>query len=126
MPTVHRVCGIWQLSHFGTCRLKPSAARRWTERWAGKPLTVKEAIDGCFEARKAELEGEGIAGRWMSPLKVHVIPKIGSYPVDEVDQHVLKDILDPLWHTKTEAAAKELNRMGLVFKHAAALGLNGR
>ncbi len=30
------------------------------------------------------------AGRWMSPLKVHIIPKIGKYPIEEVDEHVLK------------------------------------
>jgi integrase len=91
---------------------------------AGKPLTVKEAVEGCFEARKAELKGDGEAGRWMSPLTVHVIPKIGNYPIEEVDQHVLRDLLAPLWHTKTEAAAKALNRMGLTLKHAAALGLD--
>lgn len=89
-----------------------------------KPLTLKEAIEGCFEARKAELKGEGEAGRWMSPLAVHVIPKIGSYPVEQLDQHVLKDLLAPLWHTKPEAAVKALNRLNLTLKHAAALGLD--
>jgi integrase len=89
-----------------------------------KPLTLKEAIEGCFEARKAELKGDGEAGRWMSPLSVHVIPKLGSYPVEQLDQHVLKDLLAPLWHTKPEAAVKALNRLNLTLKHAAALGLD--
>lgn len=86
-------------------------------------LTVKEAIGGCFEARKAELKGDGEAGRWMSPLKTHIIPKIGKMPVEELDQHTLKRVLDPIWHEKTEAAAKALQRMNLTLKHAAALGL---
>ena len=30
---------------------------------AGKPFNVKEAIESCFEARKAELKGDGEAGR---------------------------------------------------------------
>jgi integrase len=89
-----------------------------------KPLTVREAVQGCFEARKAELKGDGENGRWMSPLKVHVLPKIGSYPVEDVDQHVLKELLDPIWHAKPEAAEKALNRMNLALKHAAAVGLN--
>jgi integrase len=87
-------------------------------------LTVKEAIEGCFEARKAELKGDGEAGRWMSPLKTHVIPKIGKVPVEDVDQHALKRVLDPIWHEKTEAAAKALQRLNLTLKHAAALGLD--
>lgn len=90
----------------------------------GKPLTLKEAVEGCFEARKAELKADGEAGRWMSPLSVHVIPKIGSYPVEQVDQHVLKETLSPIWHKKPEAAAKALNRLNLALKHAAALGLD--
>ena len=86
-------------------------------------LTVAEAIASCFEARKADLKRDGDAGRWMSPLKVHIIPKIGSYPIEEVSQHVLKDVLGPIWQEKTEAAEKALNRMSLTLKHAAALGL---
>lgn len=87
-------------------------------------LTVAQAIASCFEARKAELKHDGEAGRWMSPLKVHIIPKIGRYPIEEVNQHVLKDALAPIWHKKTEAALKALNRMNVTLKHAAALGLD--
>jgi len=86
-------------------------------------LTVEQAIEQCFEARKAELKGEGQAGRWMSPLKVHVIPKIGSKAIEDVDQHILKDLLEPIWHEKPQAASKALNRVNLTLKHAAALGL---
>lgn len=93
-------------------------------RWAGKPLTVKEAVEGCFEARKAELKGDGEAGRWMSPLSVHVVPKIGKYPIEKIDQHVLKDLLEPIWNEKPEAAAKALSRIGQTLRHAAALGLS--
>jgi integrase len=91
---------------------------------AGRPLTLKEAVEGCFEARKAQLKNDGLAGRWMSPLAVHIIPKIGSCPVGHIDQHVLKEILAPIWHEKPEAAVKALNRLGVVLKHAAALGLD--
>lgn len=87
-------------------------------------MTVEQVINDCFDARKVELKGDGQAGRWMSPLRVHVIPKIGAMPVEDVDQHTLKELLAPLWHTKPEAALKSLNRMNLALKHAAALGLS--
>lgn len=89
-----------------------------------KPLSLKEVIDDCFEARKAELKGEGKNGKWMSPLLVHVIPKIGKYPIEEVDQHVIKETLAPIWHAKAESAEKALNRINVAMRHAAALGLN--
>jgi len=88
------------------------------------PLTIRQAIDGCFEARKAELKGEGEAGRWMSPLAVHILPKLGKQPIEELDQHLLKEVLEPLWHEKPETAGKALNRVGLALKYAAALGLD--
>lgn len=97
---------------------------REKKRASTRKLTVKEAIDGCFAARQAELKRDGDAGRWMSPLRVHVLPKLARYPVEAVDQHVLKDTLAPIWHEKPEAAAKALNRMNLTLKHAAALGLD--
>jgi integrase len=87
-------------------------------------VSFKRAVEICFDARKAELKGDGAAGRWMSPLAVHVIPKIGAYPVEEIDQHVLKDLLAPIWHEKPEAAEKALNRISLTLTHAAALGLS--
>lgn len=30
----------------------------------------------AFEARKAELKGDGVNGRWFSPLKLHVLPEL--------------------------------------------------
>lgn len=40
---------------------------RIKERATARRLTEKEAIEGCFEARQAELKRDGEAGRWMSP-----------------------------------------------------------
>lgn len=39
------------------------------------PLAVLTA--DAFEARKAELKGDGKAGRWLSSLERHVLPKLG-------------------------------------------------
>lgn len=89
-----------------------------------KRLTLKEAIDGCYKAKQAELKNDGDAGRWMSPLSSHIIPKLGSIPVEDIDQHLLVDTLGPIWHNKPEAARKALNRVNLTLKFAVALGLN--
>lgn len=101
----------------------PVAERQKSKRQPGR-LTVTDAIHGCFKARQAELKRDGAAGRWMSPMNVHVIPKIGKTAIEDVDQHVLLTVLEPIWHEKPDVSEKALNRMNLTLKHAAALGLN--
>ena len=78
----------------------------------------------AFESRKAELKGDGTAGRWLSPLTLHVLPKLGRVPVTDLDQRDIRDTLAPIWHTKADTARKAMNRLALVLKHAAALGLD--
>ena len=78
----------------------------------------------AYEARKAELKGDGMAGRWFSPLELHVLPKLGKVPVQDIDQRDIRDVLAPIWHTKADTARKALNRLNIVLKYAAALGLD--
>ena len=120
-------------------------ARKLSERWrnvaaAGRdPIKEREAEEraarredislaiitaDAFETRKAELKGDGKAGRWLSPLTIHVLPKLGKVPVTDLDQRDIRDTLAPLWHTKADTARKAMNRLSIVLKHAAALGLD--
>ncbi len=104
----------------GTDPIKARARSKQTV----KRLTLTEAIDGCYKAKQAELKRDGIAGRWLSPLSTHIIPRLGATPVEDIDQHALVETLGPIWHDKPEAARKALNRVNLTLKHAAAFGLN--
>jgi integrase len=120
-------------------------ARKVAQRWrdvaaAGRdPIKEREAEEraarredislavitaDAFEARKAELKGDGTAGRWLSPLNLHVLPKLGRVPVTELDQRDIRDCLAPIWHEKADTARKAMNRLSIVMKHAAALGLD--
>ncbi|WP_272007839.1 tyrosine-type recombinase/integrase [Roseovarius sp. ZX-A-9] len=99
---------------------------REAERRAARREDISLAVitTDAFEARKAELKGDGAAGRWLSPLNIHVLPKLGKVPVTDLDQRDIRDTLAPIWHTKADTARKALNRLSIVLKHAAALGLN--
>lgn len=101
----------------------PLAERHKAKRKVQR-MSVADAVQGCFEARQAELKGDGKAGRWLSPLNTHVLPKIGTMAIEDVDQHELKRILEPIWHTKPDTARKAMNRINLTLKHAAALDLD--
>lgn len=87
-------------------------------------MTFAKVTEQCFEARKTELRDGGKAGRWMSPLNTHILPKIGEKPIEEIDQTVIVDTLRPIWHEKPDVARKALNRIGIVINYASALGLN--
>lgn len=125
--------------------LSLAEARKQSDRWrklaaAGRdPIKEREAEEraarredvslailtaDAFEARKAELKGDGTAGRWLSPLTIHVLPKLGRVPVTDLDQRDIRDTLAPIWHTKADTARKAMNRLSIVLKHAAALGLD--
>ncbi len=85
---------------------------------------LKDVASDCFEARKASLKGDGVNGRWFSPLEIHVLPKLGNTPVAEIDQAAIRDVMKPIWHAKAKTAEKALQRLAIVMTHAAALGLD--
>lgn len=121
------------------------AARQEAEKWRAVVREGKDAIKererqrrdsernlnilndiarDAFESRKAELKGDGKAGRWFSPLELHVLPKLGKTPVSQIDQRDIRDTLAPIWHTKASTAQKAMDRLRICIRHAAALGLD--
>jgi len=103
--------------------LDPIKERERLRREAEKRLLILEDVaKDAFESRKAELKGDGVAGRWYSPLELHVLPKLGKIPIGEIDQIDIRDTFKPIWHSKAETARKALNRLSICFRHAAALG----
>ena len=92
------------------------------EATATRP-TLGDVAHEAFEARKAQLKRDGKAGRWFSPLELHVLPKLGQMPVEDLDQNDVKAALGPIWHEKGETARKAITRLKVVLKHAVAMGL---
>lgn len=90
---------------------------------ARSDCTLRVLAKEAFESRKAELKGDGKAGRWFTPLELHVLPKLGKVPVQDIDQRDIRDVLTPIWHTKADTARKAMSRLNLVLQYAAALGL---
>ncbi|NRB01812.1 MAG: integrase arm-type DNA-binding domain-containing protein [Rhodobacteraceae bacterium] len=103
----------------------PIKVRQRQRRQAERDLHIlQDVARDCFETRKAELKGDGTAGRWFSPLELHVLPKLGRVPIAEIDQHDIRSTLAPIWHAKAATAKKALERLNVCFRHAAALDLN--
>ncbi|MEM9128659.1 MAG: integrase arm-type DNA-binding domain-containing protein [Pseudomonadota bacterium] len=103
----------------------PVKERQKQRRKATRDLhLLKDIALDAFETRKAELKGDGKAGRWFTPLELHVLPRLGRVPVADIDQIDIRDTLLPIWHSKADTARKALNRLNISMKHAAALGVD--
>jgi len=107
--------------------LDPIKERERERRAAARNLhLLNDIARDAFESRKAELKDDGKAGRWFTPLELHVLPKLGQGPGagGRLDQTDIRDTLAPIWHTKADTARKAINRLGICLKHAAVLGLD--
>ncbi|WP_209599720.1 site-specific integrase [Ruegeria sp. HKCCSA071] len=81
---------------------------------------LKNIAPAAFEARKAQLKGDGEAGRWYSPIKTHILPALGEKPVEDITGTVIADALRPIWHTKTDVARKAITRLKACLRYASA------
>ena len=86
--------------------------------------TLAAVAREAFEARQAQLKGDGKAGRWFSPIALHVLPKLGDLPIEDLDQNHIRSTLAPIWHEKAETARKALDRLRAIMRHAVAMGLD--
>ena len=66
--------------------LDPVSERR-KERSASKEglLTLESVSADAFDSRRAEVKDDGKAGRWFSPIKLHILPKLGRRPIIQID-----------------------------------------
>lgn len=84
--------------------------------------TLETLARDVLESRKATLRNEGRSARWLSPLEVHVFPKIGRKPVSEIRQHDIKAALSGIWRTKHPTAEKAIQRLRIIFRQGKLIG----
>lgn len=84
--------------------------------------TLEEVALLVFEGRKERLRGDGARGMWYSPLKNHIIPKLGKRRISTLTQRDIHDALKPIWRTKHETADKAMYRTRMVLRQAKLMG----
>jgi integrase len=103
--------------------INPREAREQAQRAAQERReapTLTEVAESAFEAHKATLKGTSNEGRWYSPLRLHLLPKIGDRKIEDITQHDIASALRPIWTTKYPTAKKVLDRLSVVLNHAEA------
>jgi integrase len=84
--------------------------------------TLEHLASVVLDARKDGLRREGKAARWLSPLEIHVFPKIGRKPISEIHQTDIKAVLAPIWKTKHPTAEKAIQRLRIIFRQGKLMG----
>tara|TARA_R110000744_G_scaffold62414_2_gene128797 strand:- start:300 stop:1508 length:1209 start_codon:yes stop_codon:yes gene_type:complete len=74
--------------------------------------TLKQYVEKIYEETvKYELKNDGVNGRWLSPLRTHVFPKIGHINIEQLNADDVIKCLRPIWHEKPDPAIKALGRI---------------
>jgi integrase len=95
--------------------LDPSLERKKAQRAIP---TFEEAARRYHETVKASWRNDKHADQWLSTLKAHAFPTIGSTRVDHIDAPTVQSVILPIWLTLPETARRVRQRIGSVLDFA--------
>jgi integrase len=82
-----------------------------------KPI-FKDFALAFIEAKRAEWTNQKHGDQWVYTLEEFAFPRIGNKPLDEIETEDILNILEPIWNTKTETAARLRGRLELILAAA--------
>jgi integrase len=75
------------------------------------------------ESKRAEWTNQKHGDQWIYTLEEFAFPVMGDKPIDEIETQDILDVLEPIWITKTETAARLRGRIELILAAATTRGL---
>ncbi len=86
--------------------------------------TFEAMADTVLEARRDALRGGGDRGRWMSPIRLYMVPAIGRMRMSTIHQADIRDALADIWRSKHPTAVKAITRTRIIFDQARLMGVD--
>lgn len=84
----------------------------------GSNILFKDFALKFVENRRAEWRNQKHGDQWIYTLEEFAFPVIGDKLLDEIETEDILDILEPIWVTKTETAARLRSRLELILAAA--------
>ena len=84
--------------------------------------SFKFCAEEYIKTQKAGWKNAKHADQWENTLRDYAFPIIGTMSVDTIELDHIKQVLDPIWTTKTETASRVRSRIELVLSWAAVHG----
>lgn len=107
----------------------PTEAREDAKRRAvlerAKALKFKDAAKAYITAHRIGWKNEKHAAQWTSTLHHYTYPHIGEISVQLIDTTMVMKVLEPVWSTKPETAARLRGRIEAILDWASARGYRG-
>jgi integrase len=89
---------------------------------AAKALTFSECQAKYIDAHRSSWHNVKHAAQWESTLKTYAAPTLGALPVQTVDVDLVTRVLEPIWHSKPETAARLRGRIEAILDWATVRG----
>jgi integrase len=102
--------------------IDPIDARRAARGTAHSRITFTVAAAAYVAAHSAGWRNRKHRAQWRSTLAAYVEPMIGGVPVADINTAAVLRVLQPIWNTKTNTAARIRGRIELVLDYAGAMG----
>jgi len=87
-----------------------------------KAKTFKECAEACIEQQKPSWKNPKHAQQWWNTLDTYAFPVIGDLDVATIDTPLVLEVLNPIWHGKTETAKRVRERIEAVINYAKVAG----
>ncbi|WP_018951396.1 integrase arm-type DNA-binding domain-containing protein [Thioalkalivibrio sp. AKL12] len=98
------------------------AARDATRAAQTKRKTFEQVARECHHVKAQDFRSEKHRADWIGSLERYAFEKLGSLPVDAIELPHVKDVLDPIWTSKTETATRVRQRIESVLTFATVSG----
>ncbi len=73
--------------------------------------TFKRCVDKYIETHSPAWKNSKHISQWENTLETYAVPVFGHLPVDQVNTALVLEVLEPIWHTKTETASRLRGRI---------------
>jgi integrase len=87
-----------------------------------KAITFEQCAERYIASHRAAWKSQKHADQWVTTLKTYAYPSIGSLPVQAIETVHVVDLLEPIWSTKTETAARLRGRIEVILGWAKVRG----
>ena len=87
-----------------------------------RAITFDQCAEAFITAHSAAWKNQKHVAQWKATLRTYVSPVCGSLPVQVVDVALVMKVLEPIWTTKPETAARLRGRIESILNWAKARG----
>lgn len=85
-------------------------------------ITFEQCADEYIKTFSVGWKSKKHKQQWTNTIMTYAVPKIGNKDISQIDRMMIKDILEPIWHTTTETATRVRGRLENIFDYAIANG----